>query len=76
MGSSPTFGTKKIIKQKFNISPEIERKINWTSKYTNTKVEFIKGNLIGLEPTNIAYIEPHRVIVNESTFMFIKMFFV
>ena len=60
----------KIIKQELNISPYLKKKITWASKYTNIDIKIEKGNLIRLEPTNIAYVEPHKVIINENTFMF------
>lgn len=60
----------RIIKQELNISPILKKKITWTSKYTNVDIKIEKGNLIRLEPTNIAYVEPHKVIINENTFMF------
>lgn len=60
----------RIIKQELNISPILKKKINWASKYTNINITIENGALIRLEPTNIAYIEPHKVIINENTFMF------
>lgn len=60
----------RIIKQELNISPILKKKINWASKYTNTNITIENGALIRLEPTNVAYIEPHKVIINENTFMF------
>ena len=60
----------RIIKQELNISPILKKKITWASKYTNFDIKIEKGNLIRLEPTNIAYVEPHKVIINENTFMF------
>ena len=60
----------RIIKQELNISPVLKKKITWASKYTNINITIENDALIRLEPTNIAYIEPHKVIINENTFMF------
>ena len=60
----------KIIKQELNISPYLKKKITWASKYTNVDIKIEKGNLIRLEPTNIAYVEPHKVIINDIKFLF------
>lgn len=49
----------KIIKQELNIIPYLKKKITWASKYTNVDIKIEKGNLIRLEPTNIAYVKPH-----------------
>ena len=58
------------IRQEIVISPELRKKINWAIKYTSSKVNIINGALIRLEPTNIAYIDPHKIIVNNNTFLF------
>ena len=29
-----------------------------------------KGHLIRLEPSNLAYVDPHKVIINNYTFLF------
>ena len=55
-----------IINQKLNLSPELRKKINWAKNYSNIDITIEKGSLIRLEPTNIAYVEPHKVIINEN----------
>jgi|SRR5574344_1061917 hypothetical protein len=59
-----------IINQKLNLSPELRKKINWAKNYSNIDITIEKGSLIRLEPTNIAYVEPHKVIINENEFLF------
>ena len=59
-----------IIKQEIHLSPELEKKIDWASKYTNIDITIVKGTLIRLEPTNIAYVEPHKVLINKTEFWF------
>ena len=68
-----------IIKEKLDLSPDLKKKINWASKYTSTSITLEKGTLIKLEPTNIAYVDPHKVIINDFTFLFfngVESFFV
>lgn len=60
----------KEIKQKISLSPELEKKIKWASNYSTVKVNVLNGTLIKLIPTNIAYVEPHKVIINNLTFLF------
>ena len=60
----------RIIKQELNISPYLKKKITWSSKYTNINIIIENGTLIRLEPTNIAYVEPHKVIINDIKFLF------
>ena len=59
-----------IIKEKLDLSPDLKKKINWASKYTSTTITLEKGHLIKLEPTNLAYADPHKVIINNYTFLF------
>ena len=59
-----------IIKEKLDLSPDLKKKINWASKYTSTTITLEKGHLIKLEPTNLAYVDPHKVIINNYTFLF------
>ncbi len=39
-------------------------------KYTSTPIKLEKGHLIRLEPSNLAYVKPHKVIINDYTFLF------
>ena len=59
----------KIIKQQIKISHEFKNKIEWSCKLNNTKPIFINGSLLKLEPTNMGYLEPHRAIINNNTFL-------
>ena len=59
----------KIIKQEIKISHELKNKVEWAYKLNSTKPIFINGSLLKLEPTNIGYIEPHRVIINNKTYL-------
>ena len=59
----------KIIKQEIKISHELKSKVEWACRLNNTKPIFTNGSLLKLEPTNIGYIEPHRVIINNKTYL-------
>ena len=59
-----------VVKEKLELSPDLRKKINWASKYTSTSITLEKGALIKLEPTNIAYVDPHKVIINDIKFLF------
>ena len=59
----------KIIKQEIKISHELKSKVEWACKLNSTKPIFINGGLLKLEPTNIDYIEPHRAIINNKTYL-------
>lgn len=59
-----------IIKEKLDLSPDLKKKINWAKNYTSTSITLEKGHLIRLEPSNLAYVDPHKVIINDYTFLF------
>ena len=59
-----------IIKEKLDLSPDLKKKIDWAKNYTSTSITLEKGHLIMLEPSNLAYIDPHKVIINNYTFLF------
>ena len=60
------------IRQEINLSPELEKKIKWAIQYSSVKVKLQKGALIKLEPTNLAYVQPHRIEINGYTFLFLN----
>lgn len=59
----------KIIKQEIIISHELKKKVEMSCKLNNTKPIFINGGLLKLEPTNIGYLEPHKAIINDKTYL-------
>ena len=59
-----------IVKEKLDLSPDLKKKIDWAKKYTSTSIIIEKGHLIRLEPSNLAYVGPHKVIINDYTFLF------
>ena len=59
-----------IIKKKIIITSELLSKISWACSFENVTPEIIEGNLRIIDKTNIAYVEPHRVIIKEKLFLF------
>ncbi len=59
-----------IIKGRLDIDDVLEKRIKNTLKFLNIKSKIIKGNIIHIPKTNIAYIEPHRLEINEITYLF------
>ena len=60
----------KIIKKKINISDELKTKINWYCKFNNRPYQIIEGHLRIVEHTNLAYVEPHKVIIDNQLYLF------
>ena len=59
-----------IVKEKLEISPDLKKRINWAIKYTSAGVSLENGSLIKLEPTNIDYVDPHKIRINNYIFLF------
>lgn len=60
----------KIVKRIINMSDELEAKIKWSCKFSNRPYQVIEGCLRIVEHTNIAYVEPHKVIINDKLYLF------
>ena len=60
----------KIIKKKINMSDELKTKINWSCKFNNRPYQIIEGHLRIVEHTNLAYVEPHKLIINNQLYLF------
>ena len=63
-----------IIKEKLDIDDELEKRIKNILKFLNIKSKMIKGNIIHIPKTNIAYIEIHKLEINEITYLFFNEF--
>ena len=59
-----------IIKQEINIDEYVQRKIDLICSFTSTTPKYFNGNLRQIERTNLIYYEPHRVIINDITYLF------
>ena len=59
-----------IMKEKLNIDETLNKRINNLLKFVNIKSKLINGNIIHISRTNLAYIEPHKSIINEITYLF------
>ena len=59
-----------IIKEKLEIDETLNKRINNLLKFLNIKSKLINGNIINILKTNLAYIEPHKLIINGTTYLF------
>ena len=60
----------KIVKKKISMSEELKSKIEWACKMSKQHFEVIEGCLRIVERTNLAYVEPHKVIINSRLYLF------
>lgn len=59
-----------IIKEKLDIDEILEKRRKNILKFLNIKSKIIKGNIIHIPKTNIDYIEPHKLVINNITYLF------
>ena len=59
-----------IIKQEINIDEQLKKKIDFICRFNNTTPKYFNGSLKQIERTNLIYYEPHRVIINDITYLF------
>ena len=58
-----------IVKEKLDIEDSLKKKIDFICNFTNTKPTIINGSIRKIDKTNLTYIEPHRIIINDTTFL-------
>lgn len=58
-----------IVKRKINMTDELRSKIKWACTFNNCVPVIKHDNLKIIEHTNLAYVEPHRVITKEKLFL-------
>ena len=57
-------------KEPLEIDEILERKVKNILMFLNIKTKLINGNLITIPKTNLAYIEPHKLIINNNKYLF------
>lgn len=58
-----------ITKKELEIDNELKNKIEFICSFCNTTPTIINGNIRKIDKINITYIEPHRIIIKETTFL-------
>ena len=58
-----------IVSKPLEFEIELKKKIEFICDFCNTKPKIINGNIRNIEHTNLSYIEPHRIIINNTIFL-------
>ena len=58
-----------IIKEELSLEESLRKKIEFIYDFTNNKPTIINGGIRKIDKTNLTYIEPHRIIINNTTFL-------
>ena len=59
----------KIIKQELEFEECLKQRLEFICEFSKVTPTFINGSIRKLEKTNLTYIEPHRVIIKNITFL-------
>lgn len=60
---------KKVIKEELEFEKNLKQRIEFICEFAKVTPTFINGSIRKIEKTNLSYIEPHRVIIKNTTFL-------
>ena len=58
-----------IIKEEIEIEESLESGLRVICDFCNTTSIIINGSIRRIDKTNLTYLEPHRIIINDITFL-------
>lgn len=59
----------KIIKQELKFEECLKQRLEFICEFSKVTPTFVNGSIREIEKTNISYLEPHRVIIKNITFL-------
>ena len=59
----------KIIKQEIQFEESLKQRLEFICEFSKVTPTFINGSIRKLAKTNLSYVEPHKVIVKNITFL-------
>ncbi len=58
-----------IIKEEIALDESLKKKLKFICDFAKVKPTIINGSIRRIDKTNLTYIEPHRIIINNTTFL-------
>lgn len=58
-----------IIKEEITLEESLKKKLEFICDFAKVKPTIINGSIRKFDKTNLTYIEPHRIIINNITFL-------
>ena len=58
-----------IIKQEVVIEESLKKKLELICEFSNTTLKIINGSIKKIDRTNLTYVETHKIIINNITFL-------
>ena len=59
-----------LIKEQLDIEENLNKRVKNILKFLNIKNKLQRGNIINIPKTNLAYIEPHKLVINDISYLF------
>ena len=59
----------KIIKEELQFEESLKQRLEFICEFSKANAIFINGSIRKIDKTNLTYIEPHRIIINNITFL-------
>ena len=59
----------KIITRKIDMEDGLKQRIDLICEFCHTTPKYINGSIRKIEHTNLSYIEPHKLIIKNTTFL-------
>ena len=58
-----------IIKEELQFEESLKQRLKFICEFAKVEPIFVNGSIRKIEKTNLSYIEPHRVIIKNTTFL-------
>ena len=58
-----------IIKQEITIDESLRQRLEFICEFSHTTFSIENGSIRKIEHTNLTYIEPHRIIINNKLYL-------
>ena len=58
-----------IIKEELQFEESLKQRLEFICGFSKVTPTFINGSIRKIDKTNLSYIEPHRVIIKNTTFL-------
>ena len=58
-----------VIKQEVRMEEHLRKRLEFICEFCRVKPVIINGNLRTIDKTNLTYLEPHRIIINDNLYL-------
>lgn len=58
-----------IVKEELQFEETLKQRLEFICEFAKANPTFINGSIRKIDKTNLSYIEPHRVIIKNNTFL-------